>query len=117
MNLHVHNFAFFSITEQRRSLDFSGGFDKVSDKNMIEMQKKYLLIKKQWRKDKGLYNACTHTHAHVQCKHTQRVTQLLEAWCAVANEKGQWRTVTMSLPLQKNEFIVSHHYLNQPPNS
>lgn len=47
MNLYVHNFAFFSITEQRRSLDFSGGFDKVSDKNMIEMQKKYLLIKKQ----------------------------------------------------------------------
>lgn len=44
MNLYVHNFAFFSITEQRRLLNFSGGFNKVSDKNLIEMQKKYVLI-------------------------------------------------------------------------
>lgn len=28
MNFYVHNFAFFSITEQSRSLDFSGGFKK-----------------------------------------------------------------------------------------
>lgn len=63
MNFYVHNFAFFSITEQSRSLDFSGGFKKVSDKNLIEMQKKYLLIKEQYRKDR-VYTMHVHTRTH-----------------------------------------------------